>query len=43
MALANREDGHDDNAYTYMKQAVDEIRSSGQYLFWRNETAERAM
>ena len=44
LAVANGEDGHDDNAkemrdkaYTYMKQAVDEIRSTGQYKFWRDE------
>lgn len=44
LALANGEDGHDDNAkelrdkaYTYVKQAVDEIRSTGQYKFWRDE------
>lgn len=25
-----------DKAYTYMKQAVDEIRECGKYIFWRN-------
>lgn len=29
-----------DKAYTYLKQAVDEIRHHGQYVFWRD--AERA-
>jgi hypothetical protein len=43
LALANGEDGNDDDAkemrdkaYTYMKQAIDEIRSTGQYVFWRD-------
>lgn len=27
-----------DKAYTYLKQAVDEIRQCGQYIFWRDET-----
>jgi hypothetical protein len=26
-----------DKAYTYLKEAVDEIRDCGKYLFWRNE------
>lgn len=26
-----------DQAYTHLKEAVDEIRASGQYVFWRNE------
>jgi hypothetical protein len=26
-----------DKAYTYLKQAVDEIRECGKYLFWRDE------
>ncbi len=26
-----------DRAYTYLKQALDEIRACGQYVFWRNE------
>lgn len=26
-----------DQAYTYLKQAVDELRACGQYVFWRNE------
>lgn len=30
-----------DKAYTYMKQAVDEIRHHGQYLFWRNENRKK--
>ena len=25
-----------DKAYTYMKQAVDEIRECGKFVFWRN-------
>jgi hypothetical protein len=24
-------------AYTHLKEAIDEIRASGQYVFWRNE------
>lgn len=45
LALANAEDsGHStvelrNRAYTYLKEVVDEIRTTGQYLFWRN--AER--
>ncbi len=26
-----------DQAFTYLKQAVDEVRNCGQYVFWRNE------
>lgn len=26
-----------DQAYTHLKEAVDEIRASGQYVFWRND------
>jgi hypothetical protein len=44
LALSNDEAGDDsqdkkmrDKAYTHMKQAVDEIRSTGQYVFWRDE------
>lgn len=28
-------------AYSYMKQAVDEIRHHGQYVFWRNEDRKK--
>jgi hypothetical protein len=44
LANANGEAGDDDDAkemrdraYTYMKMAVDEIRATGQYAFWRDE------
>ena len=44
LALANGANGGDtnakatrDKAYTYMKKAVDEIRNTGQYVFWRDE------
>ena len=44
LAKSNGETGDDDHAkkmrdkaYTYMKQAVDEIRNTGQYVFWRDE------
>lgn len=30
-----------DKAYTYMKEAVDEIRRTGQYVFWRNEERKK--
>lgn len=30
-----------DKAYTYMKQAVDEIRQCGQYVFYRNEERKK--
>jgi hypothetical protein len=30
-----------DKAYTYMKQAVDEIRHNGQYIFWHNEERKK--
>lgn len=30
-----------DKAYTYLKQAVDEIRHHGQYIFWRNEERKK--
>jgi len=26
-----------DKAYTHLKQAVDQVRECGQYVFWRNE------
>jgi hypothetical protein len=26
-----------DKAYTHLKEAVDEVRDCGKYLFWRNE------
>ena len=26
-----------DKAYTYLKEAVDEIRAGGKYVFWKNE------
>jgi hypothetical protein len=48
LALANGEDGNDDNAkemrdkaYTYMKQAIDEIRTTGQYVFWRDDNRSK--
>lgn len=44
LALANGEEGDDvdakelrDKAYSFMKLAVDEIRNTGQYVFWRDE------
>jgi len=30
-----------DKAYTYMKQAVDEIRRNGKYAFWRTPEREK--
>lgn len=30
-----------DQAYTFMKEAVDEIRRHGQYVFWRNENRKK--
>jgi len=30
-----------DKAYTYLKQAMDEIRRVGQYIFWRNDELQR--
>ena len=30
-----------DKAYTHMKEAMDEIRLHGKYLFWRNEDRKR--
>ncbi|MGQ1890077.1 hypothetical protein ACT29H_06510 [Thermophagus sp. OGC60D27] len=30
-----------DRAYTYLKQAMDEIRTHGQYVFWRNPERKR--
>lgn len=30
-----------DKAYTFMKQAIDEIRDAGQYLFYRNEDRKK--
>jgi hypothetical protein len=48
LAKANGEAGDDadakdvrDRAYTYMKQAVDEIRTTGQYVFWRDEDRKK--
>ena len=48
LAMANGEVGDDDQAketrdkaYTYMKQAIDEIRATGQYLFWRDEDRKK--
>ncbi|NJN28783.1 MAG: hypothetical protein HC819_23795 [Cyclobacteriaceae bacterium] len=48
LATANGEgaDGHKvkntrDRAYTYMKMALDEIRATGQYVFWRNEARKK--
>ena len=44
LARANGENSSDhedkvirDKAFTYLKEAVDEIRECGKYLFWRNE------
>jgi hypothetical protein len=48
LALANGEYGDDvdakelrDKAYTYMKMAMDEIRSTGQYVFWRDDDRKK--
>lgn len=48
LAVANGDDTIEDNAkemrdkaYTYMKQAVDEIRECGQYVFWRDEDRKK--
>ena len=48
LARANGESGNDadakdirDRAYTYMKMAVDEIRATGQYVFWRDEDRKK--
>ena len=48
LALANGEEGDDvdakelrDKAYTFMKMAVDEIRNTGQYVFWRDEDRKK--
>jgi GTP cyclohydrolase II len=48
LALVNGEDTVEDNtkkmrdkAYTYMKQAMDEIRTTGQYVFWRDEDRKK--
>jgi hypothetical protein len=30
-----------DKAYTHLKEAVDEIRSYGQFVFWRNESRDK--
>ncbi len=30
-----------DQAYTYLKQAVDEVRDCGQYVFWRNDERQK--
>ncbi len=42
LAATNRADNNEarvtrDKAYTYLKQAMDEIRECGQYVFWRDE------
>lgn len=43
LALSNGEKGHEneskiirDKAYAHLKEAVDEIRACGKYVFWRN-------
>jgi hypothetical protein len=47
LALANGEDGDvdakelRDKAFTFMKIAVDEIRATGQYAFWRDEDRKK--
>lgn len=48
LAKANGEVSEDDDAkelrdraYTYMKLAVDEIRNTGQYVFWRDEDRKK--
>jgi hypothetical protein len=48
LANANGEASDDDDAkemrdraYTYMKMAVDEIRATGQYVFWRDEDRKK--
>ena len=48
LANANGEAGDDDQAkelrdkaYTYMTLAVDEIRTTGQYVFWRDEDRKK--
>ena len=48
LAKANGESGDDagakdirDRAYIYMKMAVDEIRATGQYKFWRDEDRKK--
>ncbi len=48
LALANGEAGDDgdikslrDKAYSYMKAAVDEIRATGQYAFWRDDDRKK--
>lgn len=48
LALTNGDNGSDfnakvtrDKAYSYMKLAVDEIRTTGQYVFWRNEDRKK--
>lgn len=30
-----------DKAYTYLKQATDEIREAGKYVFWKNDTRKK--
>lgn len=42
-ATANQQDNNvarimRDKAYTYLKQAIDEVRTCGQYVFWRDES-----
>jgi hypothetical protein len=48
LAKANGEVGDDDAAkkmrdksYTHMKQAMDEVRTTGQYVFWRDEDRKK--
>lgn len=48
LAKANGEVGDDDaakemrdKAYTHMKMAMDEIRATGQYVFWRDEDRKK--
>ena len=41
-ATAEQRDGNAalilrNKAYTYLKEAVDEVRECGQYVFWRND------
>lgn len=48
LARANGESGDDgeykdmrDRSYTHMKEAVDEIRATGQYVFWRDDDRKK--
>jgi len=48
LANANGEAGDDadakdfrDQSFSYMKAAVDEIRTTGQYVFWRDEDRKK--